>query len=525
MNPLHYLDFDLKFIRKDADSFLLACRSPAGEAAGAFCLPFAPLETENLILKLSRLKRASRTADSPELAAARKLGGGLFEAIFQGQVRDCFRASLEKVRVQPECGLRLKLRLQDTPELADLPWEYLYDQTFGRFLAQSVQTPLVRYLELPEGIRPLHTAFPLRILGLISGPSDYAALDTAREKELVEQAVAPLISQGLATLEWLPKADLSSLRAALRREHHILHFIGHSGVGELVLEDERGKGRLVSGEVLGVLLHDCRSLRLVVLNSCEGARSGPEDPFAGIAAALVRQGLPAVVAMQFEISDGVAIEFAKEFYDALALGWPVDAAVAEARKAVLCLGSMEWGTPVLHLRAENGMLFELPEKTEKEKFPKFIELEIEQIKSIMNSLHKDMLAVSREIYCKMMEENSVYIDFEKEFYVKNSRVINELEANSFILVEHVLTSSTPRGIEIINPIYILYISTFFEKTEQLSTLIDIIDKCKGEWLNSRKLNEKTGIPEYVINSIFKIYKNKNYGLLSERGNSCSYFGK
>jgi formylglycine-generating enzyme required for sulfatase activity len=369
MNPLHYLDFDLKFTRKEADGFLLSCRSPAGEAAEAFHLPFAPLETENLILKLSRLKRAGRAADSPELAAARKLGGGLFEAIFQGQVRDCFRASLEKICVQPHCGLRLKLRLQDAPKLADLPWEYLHDHAFGRFLAQSVQTPIVRYLELPEGIRPLKTALPLRILGLISSPLGYATLDTAREKELVEQAVAPLISQGLAELDWLPKADLSTLRTALRREQHILHFIGHGGVGELLLEDGRGKGRPVSGEVLGVLLHDCHSLRLAVLNSCEGARSGPEDPFAGVAAALVRQGLPAVAAMQFEISDNVAIEFAKEFYEALVSGFPVDAAMAEARKAVLCLGSMEWGTPVLHLRADNGVLFELPEATERKPEP------------------------------------------------------------------------------------------------------------------------------------------------------------
>jgi hypothetical protein len=65
------------------------------------------------------------------------------------------------------------------------------------------------------------------------------------------------------------------------------------------------------------LLHDCRTLRLVVLNSCEGARNTRLDPFAGIAAGLLRQGIPAVVAMQFEITDETAITFSTEFYTAI----------------------------------------------------------------------------------------------------------------------------------------------------------------------------------------------------------------
>ena len=33
--------------------------------------------------------------------------------------------------------MRLRLRLADTPELAELPWEFLYDPRRHRFLAQS----------------------------------------------------------------------------------------------------------------------------------------------------------------------------------------------------------------------------------------------------------------------------------------------------------------------------------------------------------------------------------------------------
>jgi formylglycine-generating enzyme required for sulfatase activity len=82
-----------------------------------------------------------------------------------------------------------------------------------------------------------------------------------------------------------------------------------------------------------------------------------------VAGSLVRQGIPAVVAMQFEISDRAACAFAEEFYAALAQGYPVDAGLAEARKAIYCLPEdVEWGTPVLYLRAPDGVLFDVVDK-------------------------------------------------------------------------------------------------------------------------------------------------------------------
>jgi hypothetical protein len=91
-----------------------------------------------------------------------------------------------------------------------------------------------------------------------------------------------------------------------------------------------------------------------------GARNSRQDPFAGVATSLIRQGIPAVVAMQFEITDEAAITFASEFYAAVADGYPVDAAVSEARKAIYAHpNDVEWGTPVLYSRAPDGVLFNL----------------------------------------------------------------------------------------------------------------------------------------------------------------------
>ena len=59
-----------------------------------------------------------------------------------------------------------------------------------------------------------------------------------------------------------------------------------------------------------------------------------QDVFSSTAAALVRLGSPAVVAMQYEITDRAAIEFSRYFYNSIAAGTPVDAAVARARRGM-----------------------------------------------------------------------------------------------------------------------------------------------------------------------------------------------
>ena len=128
----------------------------------------------------------------------------------------------------------------------------------------------------------------------------------------------------------------------------------------LILEDEDKRGREVSGQYLGALLHDQRTLRLAVLNACEGARSSSDEVFSGTAQSLVQQGLPAVIAMQFEVTDTAAITLTHEFCEAIADGYPVDAALAEARKAIFAQGNdVEWGTPVLYMRSPDGRIFDI----------------------------------------------------------------------------------------------------------------------------------------------------------------------
>jgi hypothetical protein len=369
-----YEDFDLLIDRGGPDSYRArVLRSPAGECAPVqFTLPFSPVELENIVLKVGRGRRRARGPGRPESAPLKEFGGKLYGAVFQDELRDTLQRSLTLTRAQ-HVGLRLRLRLADTPELAELPWEFLYDPRHNRFLAQSHHSPLVRYLDLPDPPQPLSVEGPLRVMVMISSPGDYPELDVEQEWNLLTGALAEQLAEGRVIIERLP-ASMSALRGRLRRkEFHVFHFVGHGfyrhdwGNGVLVMEDRNGRSHEVTGEELGLLLSEYQQTRLAVLNACEGARSDASDLFAGTAQSLIQQGLPAVVAMQFEITDDAAIIFAREFYGAIADGYPLEAALAEARGAIRDEGNPnEWGTPVLYSRAPDGRLFDVTGHTRQE---------------------------------------------------------------------------------------------------------------------------------------------------------------
>ena len=362
---MEYRDFDLLIERSGQGYRAQVLESPAGQATAEFTLPFSDLVLENVLLRLGRPLRTVRRVESTELSTAKSFGAALFNAVFSGDVRACLRSSVDEAKREAG-GIRVRLRLAD-PALADLPWEFLYVQSVNRFLALSVRTPLVRYMDLPEVLQPIAVSPPIRVLAMISSPTDYPSLDVEGEWQRLNDALADLIKAGTLSLERMEEATLAALQRRLRRsKYHIFHFVGHGEFdqtlheGVLLLEREKHRGHRVGSQYLGMLLHDHESLRVAVLNACKGARSSKQDPFAGSAQTLVQQGIPAVIAMQFEIADDVAQTFAHEFYGALANSYPIDAAVTEARKAIFAMGrEVEWATPVLYLRAPDGRIFDV----------------------------------------------------------------------------------------------------------------------------------------------------------------------
>lgn len=367
-NSWEYVDFELEIREGGPREYPVFARASGDRrAAGRVFLPFDKLELENKLRALRTALIASsvkRRGGSPEEQQVKEFGRSLFETLLTGKVGLCYEASLSEAKHQNK-GLRLKLRLP--PELTVLPWEFLYDPERENYLCLSRKTPLVRYLDLREPGKRLPVTSPLNILCMAASPEGLPPLDVEHEKRLLEEATRELRAAGKVRLKWLGDTWRDLNREMRNGPWHMFHFVGHGGFdptneeGAIALSNDEGRKYLLSASKLARLLDDHYYLRLVFLNSCEGARGNDRDTFSSTAATLVRSGVPAVVAMQYEITDKAAIQFSRNFYEAVADGLPVDASVAEARRAVSMDDTLEWGTPVLYMRSPDGRVFDLQE--------------------------------------------------------------------------------------------------------------------------------------------------------------------
>ena len=361
-------DFDELRIRiaRANGSYRVEAAGVAGTYRDTFTLPFDARDVELFLLRVSgRGRTATRRIESSERQLIADFGGKLFDALFTGDVGVAYRVSRAEAERDSK-SLRVTLSLLDAPELMQLPWEYLYDDP--EFLAISKWTPVLRYVAAPGGYEPLKIDLPLRILAMVSSPDDAVELDTERERANLQRALSGLVERGAVEIDWLEEATLQALLRKLQRgPFHVFHYVGHGAYdaqakdGVLLLEDENNRARPVTGRDLGVYLGDHKTLRLAVINACEGARTADDDPFAGVAMSLVQRKIPAVIAMQFEITDSAAIAFAGEFYWKLADCGVVDTALAFARQAIYATNEVEWATPVLFMRVPDGRIFDVPD--------------------------------------------------------------------------------------------------------------------------------------------------------------------
>ncbi|MCS6825731.1 MAG: SUMF1/EgtB/PvdO family nonheme iron enzyme [Caldilinea sp.] len=355
---LAYANFDLLVDPlSDTTYRIRVIDSPVGQAQ-ATCTLTPELEA------IAAAVAVGLNVERMDAEVARRWGSALYAMLFQGEIETCLRRSLDAAQREGH-NLRIRLNLTDAPTLASLPWELAYSPALGRHLALSNRTSLVRYLAFGEAEPRLAVKPPLYLLCVLADPSDLTPrLDVEREWRAIREAVTPLVKAGALQVERLSRSTLAGLRSSLRRNNiHLLHFVGHGwfdAAGNragLVLEDEAGQAALVDAETLGVLLEGHRSLHLVFLNACEGARSADRSAFQGTAQYLVRVGIPIVIAMQAAIANERALALAQEFYRSLTDGRPVEAAVTEARKALFDPDhSPEWAMPVLFTRSAEPLL-------------------------------------------------------------------------------------------------------------------------------------------------------------------------
>ncbi|MDT0484039.1 CHAT domain-containing protein [Streptomyces doebereineriae] len=306
----------------------------------------------------------TRRVVRPSEQLVQDVGRQLFDALFSDQILGTYRASLSVAQERQE-PLQIVLRLEP-PELALLPWEALFDSHNDYYVC--LREPIVRHLPASRTLNPLPVQLPLRILAVIASPRGLPLLDSDSERALLEEALAEQVADDLVELVWLTDASWTSLHSRLHAgPWHVLHFIGHGDYdlhyeeGQIALVGENGRAQMVEAYRLAELIALANPVpRLVVLNSCASAAGGADDGFSSVGAALVRSGISAVAAMQFSITDRASVNFAQGFYTALAHGRRVDDAVRSGRLSMFGTSrSLEWITPVLYVRGEANLLFNL----------------------------------------------------------------------------------------------------------------------------------------------------------------------
>ena len=272
------------------------------------------------------------------------------------------RTDLEQHQVE---GIRLRLALQP-PSVAALPWESLYDPDRNSAFAASGRTPLVRVEELFRYVgrpRPLRASLPVKVLiaapedptGQIDAEKEIAATRQMLKKIDPEMFLVSMISGQFSIVDLRRKIDAG--------QPDILHVISH-GLPEGIQLWQRGRPELVSSAAMRSTLERTTSVKLVFLNACLAGAGSEKVVFTSVGSQLLQAGVPAVIAMQFSIREDAAIDFAQFLYEELVMGiCPgfVDVAVAYARGSLYSLdpGDFSFGTPILWLNAENGLIFDL----------------------------------------------------------------------------------------------------------------------------------------------------------------------
>src|SRR6266446_1062159 len=196
---MQYLDFDLEIGPGRGRIYPIAVRSPAGEARGTMRFPFDEVtlrdRLRDLQIALLRSGGLRRRILSSQEQSVQDFGQRLFHALLSGEILSLYDQTRLKAAHEGK-GVRLRLHFQ-VPELAALPWEYLFDMRQAEYLCLSRHTPIVRYLDLQQPVQPLAVTLPLAILGMVASPGDQISLDVEYEQKRLQAALKPLEDEGL----------------------------------------------------------------------------------------------------------------------------------------------------------------------------------------------------------------------------------------------------------------------------------------------------------------------------------------
>jgi hypothetical protein len=278
----------------------------------------------------------------------KEIGQSLFRALFPGDLYLLLQRNREHARAYG--GLRLQFDIGSTL-LANLPWETLYDPGDDDPLALQPSCSISRLKEINVPVAPPPTETALRWIYAGASPVGDIQLNVSAEARQLEAIFAHAQKTFPVTFNFLLPAGVKGLeQLLLQQKPHVIALSCHGvlddeQVAGLRLVDEYGDGYTVKVDRVRMLFNQ-PSLRLAILNVC---RSGQSSHLTyGLAATILRAGIPAVIAMQNLISDTSANTFSEGLVRALTEHKSLDDALYHGRRAIYQNSSLtEWYLPIL----------------------------------------------------------------------------------------------------------------------------------------------------------------------------------
>lgn len=300
-----------------------------------------------------------------ELGDAKAYGQALTDSLFQSEeLRTALaqaRASVEQMRG----SLRIRLNIHPAAgELNNLRWETLLDPQSGICFSTDQNIHFSRYLASMDW-RPvrLRAKGELKALVMVAAPQGLDAYKLASvDKPAEVESVTGGLGEIPATI--LEKATLNGLVSALQAdEFDILYIVAHgtfaNGETLLWLENEDGAvDRQPGGELVTRLRELENRPRLVVLASCQSAGRGKGDVLSALGPRLAAAGIPAVLAMQDNLTMATSAKLMPVFFSELQKDGQIDRALSAARGLVR--DQTDWWVPALFMRLKSGRLWYTP---------------------------------------------------------------------------------------------------------------------------------------------------------------------
>lgn len=350
--PNSYSDLEIEVLEEGSDTYSIEMR---------FVAAGSDSEVRLLKDKTTAIPRAQLLALKELKPGSEEYGVALAKVVFEDPL---IAVSFEKARSASQALnslLRVRLLLDaNLPDLHDVHWECLRDVS-GNSLFTNDQILFSRYLPSLDWRAPkLPVGKQLKALVAIANPTNLSDFESDGQTLTPIDVNAELVSAKAAlsaiAITVLDAPTLESLTAKLREGFDIFYLVCHGAVVEgkslLMLCDGSGKVELASGADLEARFRDLSERpRLVVLASCQSARGTHS-----LGPMLAGAGVPAVLAMQGNLSMKTNAIFMPAFFRELILDGLIDRAMSVARGAIRDQ-SDSW-MPILYMRLRTGMIWQ-----------------------------------------------------------------------------------------------------------------------------------------------------------------------